>query len=65
VKKVVYLPLDERPCNYSFVQFLSEKQKNYRLVCPTLDEMGDKKIPTITKKSRRFCCGNARMRTIS
>ena len=24
-KKVVYLPLDERPCNYSFVGFLSEE----------------------------------------
>ena len=54
MKKVVYLPLDERPCNYSFVNFLSEKQKNYRLISPNLDEMGDKKIPADYEKIKAF-----------
>ncbi len=54
MKKVVYLPLDERPCNYSFVNFLSGKQKNYRLISPNLYEMGDKKIPADYEKIKAF-----------
>ena len=37
-----------------FVNFLSEKQKNYRLVSPTLEEMGDKKIPADYEKIKAF-----------
>ncbi len=54
MKKIVYLPLDERPCNYSFTNFLSEKQKSYRLVSPSLDDMGDKKIPADYEKIKTF-----------
>jgi len=62
MKKIVYLPLDERPCNYSFVNFLSEKQVNYRLVSPSLEIMGDKKIPADYEKIKEFLlseCENA------
>lgn len=54
MKKVVYLPLDERPCNYSFPKFISEKNKKYTLVSPTLSEMGDKKQPADYQKIRDF-----------
>ena len=54
MKKIVYLPLDERPCNYSFVGFLSENNKNYRLVRPSMEEMGDKKIPAEYEKIENF-----------
>lgn len=45
MKKIVYLPLDERPCNYSFVKFLTEDNGEIDLVTPKLSEMGDKKTP--------------------
>ncbi len=54
MKKIVYLPLDERPCNYSFVGFLSEDNKAYTLARPTLDEMGDKKTPADYEKIKAF-----------
>ena len=54
MKKIVYLPLDERPCNYSFANFISEENSNYFLVSPTLDEMGDKKVPADYHKIKSF-----------
>ena len=54
MKKIVYLPLDERPCNYSFVGFLSEENEKYRLVRPSLDIMGKKKIPADFGKIKEF-----------
>jgi len=54
MKKIVYLPLDERPCNYSFVGFLSEENEKYRLVRPELCELGDKKIPADYQKVKSF-----------
>ena len=54
MKKIVYLPLDERPCNYSFVGFLSEDNEKYQLARPMMDEMGDKKIPADYEKVKNF-----------
>ena len=54
IKKVVYLPLDERPCNYSFVGFLSEEKNRYSLVRPNLDIMGDYKKPADYNKIKEF-----------
>ena len=45
MKKIVYLPLDERPCNYSFVGFLSEDNEKYTLASPDMSIMGKKKTP--------------------
>lgn len=45
MKKIVYLPLDERPCNYSFVKFLAEDNDEIKVVTPDLSEMGNKKTP--------------------
>lgn len=54
MKKIVYLPLDERPCNYSFVRFLSEHNKKFKLVQPSLEEMGNKKQPAKYEKIKNF-----------
>lgn len=45
MKKIVYVPLDERPCNYNFPVLLGEITENYRLITPPMEIMGDKKIP--------------------
>lgn len=61
-KKIVYLPLDERPCNYSFVGFLSEEKSKFSLVRPPLSAMGDVKIPADYKQIEQFLlseCKNA------
>ncbi len=44
-KKIVYLPLDERPCNYAFASMVSENNPDFRVVCPDKSAMGQKKIP--------------------
>lgn len=47
MKKIVILPLDERPCNYNFPLFLSEGNSRYVLAAPPREMMGKKKIPGI------------------
>lgn len=42
-KKIVLLPLDERPCNYDYPQMMP--RAGYTLVMPPKDCMGDKKRP--------------------
>lgn len=62
MKKVVYLPLDERPCNLAFVQNLSCDNKSLMLVAPALSEMGRKKTPAKYEDIRAFLereCANA------
>ena len=54
MKKIVYLPLDERPCNYSFPKkILGEDNKDYFLVQPELSMMGKKK-PADYEKIKEF-----------
>jgi len=42
MKKILILPLDERPCNYRFNQMLAE-ETNYEIVLPPIDILGQKK----------------------
>lgn len=53
-KKFVYLPLDERPCNYSFVGFISENNEKYRLVSPPLEKLGKGKTPADYQTIKEF-----------
>lgn len=55
--KIAYIPLDERPCNYSFPSLLtglsetgSSSQGEVNLVRPDLNLMGNKKTPGNTEK---------------
>jgi hypothetical protein len=54
VKKVVYLPLDERPCNLAFVKEITRDNAAFRLVAPELCEMGNKKTPARYEDVRSF-----------
>ncbi|WP_139892519.1 DUF4127 family protein [Bacillus sp. D386] len=49
MNKIVYIPLDERPCNYSFPSLLTE-QTDVNIVKPSSSMMGDKKVPGNTEK---------------
>ncbi len=62
MKKIVYLPLDERPCNYAFAAFLSEENPDYVLVKPELSLLGEKKTPaqfSVLKEFLKKECKNA------
>ena len=54
MKKIVYLPLDERPCNYSFCQFVVQDNNEIKLVCPPLTILGNKKQPANHDEIVRF-----------
>ena len=41
--KVLYIPLDERPCNWGYPQMVAHLQPNLELVVPPLDLLGCKK----------------------
>ena len=45
MRKIVYLPLDERPCNYDFPYFALEHSDSVSIVRPPLELMGKKKTP--------------------
>lgn len=54
MNKIVYLPLDERPCNIAYSAVVSEGREAYRLVCPEISEMGVKKNPADYEKIKAF-----------
>lgn len=43
MKKIIVIPLDERPCNYYFNQYMT-KEMPYEIVVPPMEYMGNKKI---------------------
>ena len=43
-KKIIVIPLDERPCNYDFNIFMS-RETPYEILSPPRSLMGNKKIP--------------------
>lgn len=45
MKKIVYLPLDERPCNYDFCGFMVQHNKEIDFVRPKKSDLGLKKTP--------------------
>ena len=58
MKKIVYLPLDERPCNYEFPEALFGGEHN--IIRPPLDIMGRKKTPAPTDKIEQWFEANAK-----
>ena len=48
MRKIVYLPLDERPCNYDFPYLVTESSDKVKVVRPPLELMGKKKHPAGT-----------------
>lgn len=57
--KILYLPLDERPCN-SFAQRIMNGVKDYSFVCPEKSILGDKKNPANYVEIRKFLMNNAK-----
>lgn len=51
--KIVYIPLDERPCNYAFASQIAEGSP-VRLVAPAKELLGWKKTPTDTARLTAF-----------
>lgn len=54
MKKIVYLPLDERPCNLAYPTAVSEGHEAYALLSPDLSVMGRKKTPADFDKIKSF-----------
>ena len=54
MKKIVYLPLDERPCNNIFCQFLAQDNNEINLICPPSSILGLKKKPADYQKVATF-----------
>lgn len=54
MKKIVYLPLDERPCNLAYPTAVSEGHEAYILLSPDLSVMGRKKTPADFDKIKSF-----------
>ena len=51
--KIVYIPLDERPCNYAFAQQIAAGTP-VQLIVPEKGILGDKKIPAKIKALEQF-----------
>ncbi len=54
MKKIVYLPLDERPCNFTFPRRLFDENPDFTLVSPARKLLGNKKIPADHAQIERF-----------
>ena len=54
MKKIVYIPLDERPCNYDFPYIISENNPIYRMIRPDESLMGSKKTPANYSELAKF-----------
>lgn len=59
-KKIILLPLDERPCNYVFPQELLRDNPEYSLAVPGRELMGNKKTPGDPEKLARFLSEQAK-----
>ena len=56
--KLVYVPLDERPCNYYFAERIA-KGSPIELINPQRDILGDKKRPADVRALEEFLLDNA------
>ncbi len=56
MKKIVMLPLDERPCNFNYPQMMPKA--DYALYLPPKELMGDKKTPADTAALQRWLMEN-------
>jgi hypothetical protein len=56
--KLIYLPLDERPCNYHFAKRIAEGSP-IELISPDRELLGDKKRPADVHALEKFLVDNA------
>ena len=59
MKNIIYIPLDERPCNYDF-PVLMAKDTEYNILVPPREFLGDKKIPADVQKLWKWLLENVK-----
>lgn len=59
-KKIVMLPLDERPCNYLYPRMVFENNAEYELVLPSREKLGQKKQAAKFEDIQEFLLANAK-----
>jgi len=64
-KKIILIPLDERPCNYVFPQELFRNNKEYELCVPPKDILGRKKTPADVNAIDEFLFDHAKSADIA
>lgn len=57
--KIIYVPLDERACNYSFPQKLAQMTDDIKLLVPAYEDMGRLKTPANYNKIWEWIFENA------
>ena len=58
MKKIMYISLDERPCNYNFANFMLEDDDNINLISPPLSILGNKKKPANYELLSKYILNN-------
>ena len=58
MKKIMYIPLDERPCNYNFINVMLKDNEDIELIEPPLSILGFKKTPANYEALREFMIEN-------
>ena len=58
IMKVLYLPLDERPCNYYYPQMMAESNRHIELTLPDAAYLSHKKQAGNYKKIREYLLDN-------
>ncbi|MCM3601710.1 DUF4127 family protein [Robertmurraya korlensis] len=59
--RLVYLPIDERPCNIKYVQMIANSSSDINLVIPEMELLGDKKIAADTERLWNWIKDKAKM----
>ena len=55
--KLIYIPLDERPCNYHFAQRIAQGTE-VEVIAPKMELLGNKKIPASFEGIKKFILEN-------
>jgi hypothetical protein len=56
--KILYIPLDERPCNRLFPQFITETREDIELISPPIELLGNKKKTADVNKLWEYIFSN-------
>lgn len=58
MKKIMYVSLDERPCNYNYANYMLEDCKDVKLLEPPLSILGNKKHPANYELLKKYILEN-------
>lgn len=58
--KILYLPLDERPCNYYYPRMIAESNPKIELILPKIDCLSHKKEAAVFEKIRTYLLENVK-----